>query len=66
MFGAEFGPAEVPVFASHGNRAQRSLEVICIHRHVGIAEGTLKTELAVADIEGLDPTVVSPCAIWWA
>ena len=36
VFSAEFRPTKEPGLAAHRNDAERALEVIGIHRHVGI------------------------------
>ena len=50
MFGAQLGPAKVPVFATHRNGPQRALEMVGIHRYVRIGEKYLQPQPAFSHV----------------
>ena len=55
VFGAELGPAEVPILASHGNHTQSALQMIGVQRQARIAEEQLEPSAAFVRI-GQVPT----------
>lgn len=46
----ELGPAEVPRLATHGNRVQRTLEVIGVQGDIGLAQKHLQPRTALAHV----------------
>ena len=48
VLGAKFGPAEVPVFTTHGDDAQGAFEVVGVDGDVGVAEEYLKSRATIA------------------
>ena len=38
VFGADFGPAEIPIFPAHWNDAQGALQMVCVGWYIGIVE----------------------------
>ena len=53
VFGANFGPAEEPVFSACGYRAQGALDVVRVDGHLGVA---LEKLSAPPDARGCRPT----------
>ncbi len=48
--GAEFGPAEIPVLATHRNDPQRPFEVVGIDRDIGVGQIDLERASSFAGI----------------
>jgi hypothetical protein len=38
LFGAQFGPAEIPIFPAHRDCSQRALQMVGVHRYVWVGE----------------------------
>src|SRR5262249_16998399 len=66
MLGADLGPAEEPVLFSHRDHAQGTLEMVRVHRHVGVAEEDLQAHAALAHIgQGLRQRVPWASRVPW-
>src|SRR5690554_8207557 len=47
VLGADLAPTEHPVFLTHGNAAQATLQVVGVDRHVGIGQKYLQAPLSL-------------------
>jgi hypothetical protein len=50
VFGAEFGPTEVPIFPSHRDRAQVTLQMVGVHRYVWVGQKYFQARPSLAHI----------------
>src|ERR1700726_5167104 len=50
VFGAQFGPAEIPVFPAHRNRAQVAFQMVGVHRYVWVGEKKFQPQSSLTHI----------------
>ena len=50
LLSAQFSPGEKPIAPAHGNYTQRTLQVIRVHRHFGVAEKYLQSHAPLAHV----------------
>ena len=50
MFGAQLSPTKLPIIFTHGDRADFTLKVIRVHRHIGIFQKDMQFGFSCFDV----------------